>query len=156
MVKRKSQIAKHRGHVVENGSFAVPKNIDEDRWISALCPTNSLVSPAAIPRPRFAYIPRLRSVHCPRHLELRVTKRDARHYFHMMKIGRRWHRWLAHPALPDVGHGVHYPVHLAIPMGIAMSAGWAQAITDVTTTRAGLPSQQQLVLGEPAPKGFPI
>lgn len=29
--KPKSQVAKHRGRVVENGSFAVPKTLTEDR-----------------------------------------------------------------------------------------------------------------------------
>eukprot|EP00972_Heterocapsa_arctica_P023684 3489834-Heterocapsa_arctica.AAC.1 len=69
-----------------------------------------------------------------------VRKRYARHYFHQLQIGHKWHTFLGHPfILSDSGHKL-VPVHCATPMGIAPSAGWAQGLTDHVAIEAKLPS----------------
>ena len=50
---------------------------------------NQLLDPDLLPRPRFAFIPSLRSAYVPGTGRILVSKRDARHYFHRLKIGRR-------------------------------------------------------------------
>ena len=65
---------------------------------------------------------------------LLVSKRDARHYFHRLRIGRRWHRWLCGPPvrvqLPGGGSRERYPASRAAPVGFGPSAGWMQGLTE--------------------------
>eukprot|EP00974_Lingulodinium_polyedra_P079192 7670870-Lingulodinium_polyedra.AAC.1 len=82
---------KIQGQPLVTGAFAVPKEPEEDRMITAANPLNALCDPDKVPRPRFAYIPRLRTVRVRhRHVRLTVSKRDARHYFHALAPGRAW------------------------------------------------------------------
>ena len=71
------------------------KNKAEDRMISVCNPTDDLVCLPKLPRPQFARISFLRSFICHKHLKLKICKRDARHYFHNLKLGKRWHRVLS-------------------------------------------------------------
>eukprot|EP00971_Amphidinium_carterae_P289191 5742148-Amphidinium_carterae.1 len=151
------QVVKHpRGkRLLVNGAFAVPKNADESRWICNCTPLNALLDPSKVPRPRFAYIPAVRTVTTRRHKTIRVWKRDARHYFHNLKLGRRWRKYLA---MPRVRSKVVrcFPRHCTVPMGMGPAAGWAQAATDVATNRAGLPQHSRVRLGDVPPIGLPI
>ena len=147
------RIATHRGKPLDGGAFAVPKDEKEDRFISDL-PVNQLLDPRRLPRPTFAYIPRLRSVRTCKGKVLRISKRDARHYFHRLRIGRRWRQWLAHPRLHKQPGMV--PVHRAIPMGFGPAAGFAQALTDVVTLRAELPPEKRVVPTALAPDALPV
>jgi hypothetical protein len=46
---------------VRGGGFAVPKDDLEDRWISPLEETNTLVDPAVLPPVQYPYLPQLGS-----------------------------------------------------------------------------------------------
>ena len=46
-----SRIWTHNGKRLVNGALAVPKSKHEDRFISALVPTNQLLDPERLPRP---------------------------------------------------------------------------------------------------------
>ena len=78
--KKPSQVARHRGVQCLAGAFAVPKDDLEDRVITDPS-VNQLLDPDALPRPKFAYIPSLRSVTVPKSGLVVVSKRDARHFF---------------------------------------------------------------------------
>lgn len=88
------------------GAFAVVKDGVEDRVITDP-QVDQLLDPDLLPRPKFAFIPSLRRVTVPRSGTVVVSKRDARHYFHRLRIGRRWGRWLCSPPvlLPARGGG---------------------------------------------------
>ena len=86
--KKPHQVARHRGVMCLAGAFAVKKDDNEDRVITDPS-VNQLIDPAKPPRPRFAYIPKLRSLTVPSTGVILVSKRDARHYFHCLRINRR-------------------------------------------------------------------
>ena len=136
-------------------AFAVPKDEDEDRVITDPA-VNQLLDPDKLPRPRFAYIPKLRATRSYKPGVLVVSKRDARHYFHSLRIGRKWHKWLCGPPIVTLSGHVRHPACRSAPMGFGPSAGWAQALTDVTTTAAGLDLECRLHPDELAPRDFPI
>ena len=117
----RKKIAKHRGRILAGGAFAVAKDFDEDRFVSDL-PVNELLDPQRLPRPTFAYVPRFRTLRVRPGWSIRVSKRDARHYFHRLRIGRRWRPFLAHPA---VNNSSDVPVHAAVPMEFGPAAGFA-------------------------------
>ncbi|CAE7221808.1 lon [Symbiodinium sp. CCMP2592] len=77
--KKPSQVAKHRGVPCLAGAFAVRKDANEDRVITDPS-VNQLIDQEKLPRPRFAYIPKLRAVTVPASGIVMVSKRDARHY----------------------------------------------------------------------------
>ena len=147
------RLGRLRGLPLVGGAFAVPKDELEDRFISDL-PVNEVLDEDKLPRPVFAYIPRLRSLKTHKDRVLRISKRDARHYFHRLRIGRRWQRWLAHPVLR--GNPLLAPVHCAVPMGFGPDAGFAQGLTDVVTQRAALPDEKQVVPTREAPEALPV
>ena len=152
------RIMKVHGSPLTAGAFAVPKDPEEDRMITAANPLNALCNPKLVPRPRFAYIPRLRTVRVsnPR-VRLTISKRDARHYFHALAPGRSWRKWMAHPPLQPRGGGPRlYPLHRACPMGFCASAGWAQAVSEEAAAAAELPTECRLRMDDPAPPAFPI
>eukprot|EP00972_Heterocapsa_arctica_P010140 1488852-Heterocapsa_arctica.AAC.1 len=70
------------------GAFGIRKTDDEHRVISDL-PVNDILDPARLPRPRFAYTPRLRTLVTTPGTFVAVRKRDARHYFHHLRVGKR-------------------------------------------------------------------
>ena len=126
-----------------SGAFAVPKDPGKDRSISALCPLNSLVDPGKLWKPVFAAMPCLRAIRTNKSRRLCVFKKDARHYFHQLGIGRKWEKYLAHPPiLSDHGHWL-YPLHRAVPMGFTAAASWAQRCTEACTQRAQLPESSR-------------
>ena len=149
---RRGQVWQHGGSPLVNGAFAVVKDLAEDRFISALVQTNSLLNAEALPRPVFAYTPRLRGTLTRRGMRIRICKRDARHYFHRLRIHKRWHKYLAHPPV----NGELYPVHRCAPMGFAPSAGWAQAVTDRATSLAGLPADRRNKFTTEVPHCLPL
>ena len=61
------------------GAFAVPKDADEDRAISAVCAVNEWVAPQKLWSPRFARMVALRCYRLPARRRLYVSKVDARH-----------------------------------------------------------------------------
>ena len=146
-----SEVAVFRGKPIIAAAFAVGKSDStENRMISGVVGTNSLINPALLPRPRYAHIPRMRVCTVDRHVKVRISKRDARHYFHRLKLGSKWRRFLAHP--PVWRQGVQkFPRHTCAGMGLAPSSGWAQALTDQTTTAACLPEDQRILIDKPAP-----
>lgn len=157
--KKRSQVANHRGCLVLAGAFAVPKDDKEDRVITDPS-VNQLLDPLALPRPKFAYVPSLRALTVPQHGAVVVSKRDARHYFHRLQIGRRWQCWLCGPPVKVVTKGGElrqvYPASRAAPMGFGPSAGWAQALTDLVSKDANLPPEQRLHPDGVVPDSLPI
>ena len=160
--KRPNQVAKHRGSLCLAGAFAVRKDEVEDRVITDPS-VNQLLDPEKLPRPRFAYIPKMRTVTVPTSGVVVVSKRDARRYFHRLRIGRRWRRWLCGPPVRlrrSSGEVIlRYPASCSAPMGFGPSAGWAQGLTDTVTQKASLPPEHRLhpdfgVPGEFAFVGF--
>ena len=91
---------------------------------------------------------RCSAAHMCRPLGLLVSKGHARHYFHRLRIGRRWRWWLCRPPfswrLSASSSGQRFPASCSAPMGFGPSACWAQALTDVVTADAGLPFQQRV------------
>lgn len=158
-LKRVHQVAKHRGIPCVAGAFAVAKDDKEDRVITDPS-VNQLLDPLKIPRPKFAYIPHLRSTWVPKGGLIRVSKRDARHYFHHLRIGSRWQRWLCGPPIRLVNKkGLKqewFPACRSTPMGFGPSAGWAQGLTDVVTHDAGLPQDRRVHPDFVVPAGLPV
>lgn len=157
-LKRGHQVAKHRGKKILTGAFAVIKDEHEDRVITDP-QVNQLLDKEQLPRPRFAYIPSLRSVTVPSGGKIVVSKRDARHYFHRLRIGRRWGKWLCGPPIragAGASGGERYPSCRSAPMGFGPSAGWAQGLTDVVAFDAELPQHQRLHPDIVVPEGLPI
>ncbi|CAE7195342.1 unnamed protein product [Symbiodinium microadriaticum] len=158
-LKKPHQVARHRGVVCLAGAFAVRKDANEDRVITDPS-VNQLLDPAKLPRPRFAYIPKMRTVAVPAGGILVVSKRDARHYFHRLQIGRRWRRWLCGPPIQTTSStgqdGFRYPASCSAPMGFGPSAGWAQGLTDVIALDAQLPPEQRLHPDTVPPSTMPL
>ncbi|CAE7241436.1 lon, partial [Symbiodinium sp. CCMP2592] len=158
-LKRRGQVARHRGALCLAGAFAVKKDEHEDRVITDPS-VNQLLDPDKLPRPQFAFIPKMRSLTVPEGGVVVVSKRDARHYFHRLKIGRRWRRWLCGPPI-QIGRGAgpehqRFPASCSVPMGFGPSAGWAQGLTDTVTQRAGLPSEHRLHPDMVVPECLPL
>ena len=153
----KKRVRKHRGFPLVAGAFGVKKSDTEQRVISDL-PVNQLLDPALLPRPTFAYPPRLRVVKTLPGTWAKLWKRDLRHYFHQLAIGKRWQKYMAHPPVPDPrGRGPDvYPFHRATPMGFAPSAGWAQAASDTAFLKAGLPQERRVTFDKPCPTELPL
>ena len=89
---------------------------------------------------------------------VKLWKRDLRHYFHQLVIGKGWRKYMAHPPVPDP-RGVAsevYPFHHATPMGFAPSAGWAQAASDTAFLKAKLPQDRRVTFEEPCPTEMPL
>ncbi|CAK9055594.1 Uncharacterized protein SCF082_LOCUS30033 [Durusdinium trenchii] len=158
-LKHPKQVARLGEKLVLAGAFAVKKDDKEDRVITDPA-VNQLLDPSKLPRPRFAYIPALRSVTVPRTGVIAVSKRDARHYFHRLRIGRRWGRWLCSPSIElpcrQGGIRVMYPAAQSAPMGFGPSAGWAQGLTDVVARDAHLPEDSRLHPDLIIPEGLPL
>ena len=158
-LKRVHQVAKHRGIPCVAGAFAVGKDDKEDRVITDPS-VNQLLDPLKIPRPKFAYIPQLRSTWVPKEGLIRISKRDARHYFHHLRIGSRWQRWLCGPPIRLVNKkGLKqdwFPACRSTPMGFGPSAGWAQGLTDVVTHDASLPLDRRVHPDFVVPAGLPV
>ena len=147
------KVARHRGKAILGATFAVAKNEEEDRIINDPA-VNDLLDGSKLPRPKFSYMPALRVMKTRRGKILRVSKRDARHYFHKLRIGRKWKPYLAMPSAD--AHTISkedrvHPAHNTAPMGFGPSAGWAQALTDYATSSGGLPDDRRLKIDDPAP-----
>ena len=132
----REHVATHRGVPIVASAFAVEKDALEDRAISAALGINALLDESKMVRPRFGHLPRLRTVRARPGLVIRATKRDARHYYHVLAPGPRWRKYLAHPPVRSAGRML-WPRHRSAPMGFAPSAGWAQRVTDRPAQRAG-------------------
>lgn len=142
-VLKPMKIFRHGGAPLLNVCFAGPKSDLEDRAITALCPTNELVDRAQLWKPVFGRPSALRTLLLPRGHRLRLYKRDCRHFFHVLKVHRRWEKYFAHaPLAPNARGAVLVPCHRAFPMGFRASASWAQALNEALVRRAGLPSQR--------------
>ena len=79
-LRPRKRIAKFRGRPLMNGAFAVFKDDDEDRAISALNPTNALIDKGRLWKPAFPMMPSLRCVMVRPGKRLRMHKRDGRHF----------------------------------------------------------------------------
>ena len=153
----KRRIYKIKGRPLYGGAFAVAKNQEEDRAISALCPLNALVDPRKLWKPRFAIMSAMRCMRLEPFKLLRVYKKDARHFFHFLRIGHRWSKYMAHPPLrPTPQHDERFPVHRGVPMGFTAAAAWAQAYNEAKAKEVGLPEQSRLIDTQPPPSSFPI
>ena len=149
---------KHGKKLLVNGDFAVPKDDSEERAISALCPLNDLIDTKRVWKPKFANLASFRVVLVPRGHHLVVCKRDARHFFHALRIGRKWQKYMAHPPVDSrLGDAAGlYPLHCSTPMGFTCSAAWAQGYNETVAERCALPPSQRLVAGVPPPKAPPF
>ena len=153
----RKRIYKIKGKTLYSGAFAVAKNLDEDRAISALCPLNTLVDATKLWKPRFAIMSAMRCMRLPPCKLLRVYKKDARHFFHFLKIGHRWNKYMAHPPLKaSSDHEERYPVHRGVPMGFTAAAAWAQAYNEAKAVEVSLPRDARLIDSQPPPQSFPI
>ena len=150
-----SRVWKHSGKQLVNGAFAVRKSAREDRFISALVPTNQLIDPAKLLRPTFAYPPRLRTLKISKAKKVVIYKRDARNYFHRFAIGKRWRKLMCHPPLPPSFGPKRFPVRHTAPVGFGPSAGWAQEFTNLATEMAELPAERRVLITDTAPDTFP-
>ena len=129
VLKPHTKVMRHRGTPIISGASAVPKDGVEDRAISALC---ELVDPSRLWKPKFAAVPALRVARCSGKRRVHICKKDARHFFHALRIGRRWRKYMAHPPLPrTASQASAYPLRCAAPMGFAASASWAQGFNEV-------------------------
>ena len=72
------RVWRHQGRIMLGGCFGIAKSPTEQRVISDL-PVNDLFDPQLVPRPQFAYTPRLRTLVSSRGREIVVRRRDARH-----------------------------------------------------------------------------
>lgn len=164
VLKPLKKIYKFKGKPLYSGAFAVAKNSEEDRAISALCPLNALVNTQKMWKPRFAIMSTIRALRISPERFLRVYKKDARHFFHYLRIGHRWNKYMAHPPLPhkQLHCGAHsqdpaiYPVHRGVPMGFTAAASWAQAYNEAKVAEVGLPQDKRLIDDRPPPSQFPI
>lgn len=137
------------------GAFAVAKDSHEDRSIPAATPINAMLDMRKVAKPVFANMARLRCAACSGSKRLRVTKRDARHYFHCLRLHPRWQKYLAMPPLRDAGEEI-YPVRTTAPMGFAPSACWAQGLSEKCVCEAGWPDESRLIASKAAPLTFPV
>ena len=83
------KIYKVKGRPLLSGCFAVPKDDTEACGISALCPLNSFVDATKIPDVKFGMPSRLRAAGGPWLQRLHVSKKDTRHFFHTLALGRK-------------------------------------------------------------------
>eukprot|EP00974_Lingulodinium_polyedra_P000330 31664-Lingulodinium_polyedra.AAC.1 len=101
------------------------------------------------------YLPMLGTLTVGKHQRLWVSKRDARHYFHVLKVGKPWRRLLRAPGLLRGGR-LRYPRARAWPMGYKASAVIAQSVTECCAERAGLPAGSRCLPGRPTPLRPPV
>ena len=87
VLKPLKKIYKFKGKPLFSSAFAVAKNAEEDRAISALCPLNALVDTGKMWKPRFAIMSSIRAMHISPERCLRVYKKDARHFFTTSELG---------------------------------------------------------------------
>ena len=73
-----AEVAKHRVSLCVAGAFAVRADGVEDRVIADPS-VNQLLERQKLPRPRFAYTPKMRSVTVPAGGIVVVSEQDARH-----------------------------------------------------------------------------
>jgi len=159
----KRLVAQFRGKPIIGGTFAVGKpGKRETRMISAVTGVNAMINPRLMPRPRFPNVVQLAVVRCRSDGRLRVSKRDVRHFFHQLRNTPKWRAYLAHPppkmvrrSLCKVIRPGKIPVHRAWPMGHALSATLAQAITDGCAVDAGLLVDERVVHGALPPPFLP-
>ena len=143
------------GQPRHSGAFAVPKDGAETRWIAPSELVNDIIDDEKVPPTLLPYLPQLATVTFPRGSRARVSKRDARHYFHSLRTAPRWRPF---HALPPVRKGIgkrHCRLR-SWPMGCKLSAGLAQAISNVAAAKAGLPPRRRLLPGQPTPGRAPI
>lgn len=150
-----NRVWKHRGRRLVGGIFAVPNGEGEQRVISDVA-VNDLVDPAKVIRPAFAYPPRLRVMRTDKRRPIRVRKRDLRHCLHMLRPGRRWPKFFAHPSVSNRPDRVLYPLHVAVPMGFTGSPGWAQAAADTIFLSGRLPQERRVTFERPCPVAPPV
>lgn len=85
-----------------------------------------------------------------------MSKLDARHFFHNLKVGRKWQKYLCHPPVDKGLPSERFPVHMGVPMGFTLSASWAQGVNAVSTQRAQLPPEARLNDSHPPPSTLPL
>lgn len=86
-----NKVWKHKGKRVASGMLGVAKSDTEDRTINDLS-LNCLVDPDKLIRPQFGYPPLSRTLRATAGRTLVVRKRDLRHLFYHLRLGRRWHK----------------------------------------------------------------
>ena len=140
-----------------SGAFAVDKDGAEDRWISPLEFANDCVDDSRLPPLVAPYVPQLAAVSLRPGCRLRISKRDARHYFHVLRRGRRWKQWMAMPPIRNkFGGSRQWVFHRAWPMGFKASAAIAQGVTEAAAQAAHLPFDRQLRPSRACPTHPPL
>ena len=137
------------------GAFAVPKTETEDRWISPCEFLNSITPDSLVKKVEMPYLPMLGTLSVGKHQRLWVSKRGARHYFHVLRVGKPWRRLLRAPALVRHGRRVHARAR-AWPMGYKASVSFAQSVAERSAAAAGLPASRRCYPGQPTPLAPPV
>ena len=104
------------GVPAHGGAFAVPKNQDKSRWIAPNETLNMLVDDSKLVKVEMPFLPQLRAMIVPKGARLLVSKRDARRYFHLLKSGSRWRKYLAFTPIRKTGLKL-WPCWRSWPMG---------------------------------------
>ena len=148
-------VAQVAGGIAEQSAFAVPKDKLEDRWISCMEVTNSLVDPKRMQRIHLPYMPQLATLSTRLGRRLVLSKRDARHYFHVLRNGKRWRPYMCQPAVRK-HHVKKYPLLRAWPMGFRNSAIIAHRVTDAAAHAADLPTECRFTPAQATPLEPPL
>ena len=144
-----------RGVVRTMGGFAVPKDAREDRWIAPCEFVNAITDKRRLRKVKMPYLPMLGILTTKKGRKMWISKRDARHYFHVLKNTKAWQKYFRGPPVFRDGKRV-YPRHHGWPMGYAASALIAQSVTEVCAERAGVPQSRRLLPGLPCPAEPPV
>lgn len=140
-----------------SGAFAVPKDETEDRVTYPLEFANDCCIDANVPALVAPYFPQIAAVTKTPGSRVKLSKRDARHYFHCFRFSSAWRRWLAVPPARRLGElRPRWLYHRAWPMGFKPSAAVAQPCTEAAAARAKLLWGRQLRPGTPTPREMPL
>ena len=145
----------YRGVARTLGGFAVPKDLREDRWIAPCEFLNAITDKRRLQPVAMPFLPQLGVLTTRRGRKVWVSKRDARHYFHVLRTTKQWQRFMRGPPVRWKGKW-RWPRHRAWPMGYAGSAVVAQSVTETAAAAAGLPSSRRCLPGIPCPVEPPV
>ena len=144
------------GRVAYGGAFAVPKDGKETKWIAPSEFVNDVTDKRRVPLTVLPYLPQLAGLTFKPGERARVSKRDARCYFHNMKARHCWRSFQCLPPVIVKGKARRYPKYRTWPMGSRISAALAQGLSNVVTKLAGVPEKHRLLPGRPCPLRLPV
>ena len=114
----------------------------------ALCPQKAMMDRQKLRKPRFTSMPHVGAIFVAKGRRLRIHKIGVPHFFHMLRVGRRWQKYFASPPLPRArGVAEKFPVQMAVPIGFTGRASWLQIFNESIIDQAALPQERRLVDG---------